>query len=85
MIDIVFNMTQVLWRLVLVFLCYLGGIDPSGWMTFMASMASPTTSLVFLGSLGLRLISKRGGLGLSLVLGSLIAGLLVDVLLVFFR
>ncbi len=52
----------------------------------MASMASPTTALVLLGSLGLRLISEvRGAVGLSLVfvLGSLIPRLLVGVILVF--
>ncbi len=70
-------MAQVLWRLIL--LCYLGSIDPSGWV------ASLTTALVFLGGLDLRLISRRGGLGLSLVLGGLITGLSVDVLFVFFR
>ncbi len=69
----------------LILLRYLGSIDPGGWM---ASMASPTTVLVFLGSLGLRLISGGGGaVGLSLVfvLGGLILGLSVGVLLVFFR
>ncbi len=50
----------------------------------MASMASLTTAFVFFGSLGLRLISRRGGLGLSLVLGRLIAEFPIDVLLVFF-
>ncbi len=53
-------------------------------MTSMASMGSPTTLLIFLGSLSLRLISKKGGLGLSLILGSFIAGLSIGVLLVFF-
>ncbi len=74
-------MAQVLQRLVL--LCYLGGIHLSSWM---ASIASSTTALVFLGSLGLRLISGGGGaIGLSLVfiLGGLILGLPVSVLLVF--
>ncbi len=48
-------------------------------------MASPTTALVFLGSLGLRLISGGGIMGLSLVfvLGSLIMGLPIGVLLLF--
>ncbi len=51
-------------------------------------MASPTTALVFLGGLGLRLISRgEGAVGLNLVFvfGGLILGLLVGVLLVFFR
>ncbi len=52
-------------------------------------MASPTTALVFLGSLGLRLMLISGGrgvVGLSLVfvLGALALGLPVGVLLVFF-
>ncbi len=53
----------------------------------MASIASPTTAYVLLGSLGLRLISGSGGVvGLSLVfvLGDLIVGLPVGVLLAFF-
>ncbi len=83
MIGIIFDMAQVLWRLV--FLCYLGSIDPGSWM---ASIASPTTALVFLGSLGLRLISKGGGaVGLNLIfvlLRYLVLGLSVGVLLVFF-
>ncbi len=54
-----------------------------------SSMASPATALVFLGSLGLRLIliSEGGGVvGLSLVfvLGGLALGLSVGVLLIFF-
>ncbi len=50
-------------------------------------MASPTTALVFFGSLGLRLISiSRGVMGLSFVfvLGGLALGLLVGVFFVFF-
>ncbi len=50
-------------------------------------MASPSTALVFLGGLGLRLISGGGravGLSLVFVLGGLILGLLVGVILVFF-
>ncbi len=80
MIGVGLDVAQVLWRLVL--LCYLGSIDPSGWM------ASSTTALVFLGGLSLRLISGgRGVVGLSLVfvLGGFILELLVDVLLVSFR
>ncbi len=76
MVGVALDMAEVLRRLV--FLCYLSSIDSSSWM------ASPTTALVFFGGLGLRLISKRGGLGLSLVLGGLIAGLLIGILLVFF-
>ncbi len=79
MAGITLNVTQVLWHLV--FLCYLGSIDPSSWM------ASPTTALVFLGGLGLRLISGGGGaVGLSLVfvLGGHILGLPVGVFVVFF-
>ncbi len=71
-------MAQVFWRLVL--LCYLSSIGPSGWM------ASPMTALVFLGGLGLRLISGSGGIGLSLVfIRGLVAGLLIDILFLFFR
>ncbi len=55
-----------------------------------SSMASPTTALVFLGSLGLKLmlVSEGGGVvGLSLVfvLGGLALGLSVGVLLVLGR
>ncbi len=77
--GVTFDVAQVFWRLVL--FRYLGSIDPGGWMAF---IASPTTILVFFGSLGLRLISRRGGLGLSLVLRGLIAGLSVGVFLLFF-
>ncbi len=80
MTGVTLDMTQVLRRLI--FLHYLSSIDPSGWM------ASLTTAFVFLGGLGLRLISRgRGAVGLSFifVLGGLILGLSVGVLLVFFR
>ncbi len=53
----------------------------------MASIASPTTTLVLLGSLSRRLISRSGrivGLSLVFVLGGLILRLQVGVLLVFF-
>ncbi len=56
-------------------------------MASVTSMASPSTALVFLRSLGLRLISGGGGaVGLSLVfvLGGLALGLSVGVLFVFF-
>ncbi len=79
MVGVVLDVAQVLRRLVL--LRYLGSINLSGWM------ASPTTAFVFLGGLGLRLISEGGGaVGLSLVfiLGGLILGLPVGVLLEFF-
>ncbi len=79
MAGVALDVAQVLWRLVL--LRYLSSIDPNGWMT------SPMTALVFFGGLGLRLISGSGGaVGLSLVfiLRSLILGLLVGVLFVFF-
>ncbi len=80
--GIVLDVAQVLGRLIL--FCYLGSIDPGGWM---ASMASPTTALIFLESLGLRLISGGGGaVGFSLVfvLRGLILGLPVGILFVFF-
>ncbi len=83
MAGIALDVAQVLWCLVL--FRYLGSIDPGGWMA--SSMTSPTTALVFLGSLSLRLISGGGGaVGLSLVfvLGGLALGLLVGILLVFF-
>ncbi len=50
-------------------------------------MTPPTTALIFLGSLGLRLISKGRVVGLSLVfvLGSLALGLSVGVFLVLGR
>ncbi len=80
MTDVALDMAQVLRCLVLLY--YLGSINPSGWM------ASPTTALVFLGGLGLRLISGSGGavrLSLVFVFRGLILGLPVGVLLVFFR
>ncbi len=86
MTGIALDVAQVLWCLVLVLFRYLGSIDSGGWMA--SSMASPTTALVFLGSLGLRLILVSGGggvVGLSLVfvLGGLALGLSVGVLLGF--
>ncbi len=82
MTGVALDVAQVLWCLVL--FRYLGSIDPGGWMA--SSMTSSATALVFLGSLGLRLISGgRGAVGLSLVfvLGGLALGLSIDVLLVF--
>ncbi len=77
--GVALDVAQVLGRLV--FFRYLDSIDLSGWM------ASPTTALVFLGVLGLRLISRSGvtvGLSLVFVLGGLILGLPIRVFLVFF-
>ena len=67
--------------LVLVLLCYLSCIDPSGWITLPTSMM-----LIFLGGLGLKLISGRRQMGLSLffILESFIAMLPIGVILVFF-
>ncbi len=83
MIGVALDVAQVLRCLVL--LRYLGSIDPGGWMA--SSMTSPMTALVFLGSLGLRLISRGGVVGLSLVfvLGGLALGLSVGVFLVLGR
>ena len=79
-ISIVFDVTQV-FSFVLIFFCYLGGINPSGWI------ASTTTAFIFLGSLGLRLISKKGIVRLILIfvlVRSFIAMLPKGVVLVFF-
>ncbi len=83
MTGVALDVAQVLRCLVL--FRYLGSIDPGGWMA--SSMAYLVTALVFLGSLGLRLISggKVVGLSLIFVLGSLALGLSVGVLLVFGR
>ncbi len=74
-IGITLDVAQV-FSLILVLLCYLSGVDPSGWM------ASPTAALVFLWGLGLRLISKKGIVRLSLVFWSLISVFLIGVVLV---
>ena len=58
--SIVLDVAQVL-SFVLILFCYLGNIDLSNWMT------SLTIALVFLRGLGLRLISGRRIVGLSLV------------------
>ncbi len=82
MTGIALDMAQVLWCLI--FFRYLGSIDPGSWMA--SSIASPVTALVFLGGLGLRLISGGGeamGLSLVFVLGGLILGVPVGILLVF--
>ncbi len=77
-------MAQIL-DLIIILFYYLGDIDLSGSMIF---IASPTTIFVFLGGLALRLISKRWIVEISFVFvfvfGSLIAGLPKDVFLVFF-
>ncbi len=81
--GITLHMAQVLWYLFL--FRYLGSVHLDGSMA--SSMTSPTTALVFLGSLGLRLVSGGGevvGLSLVFVLGGFAVGLLVGVLLVFF-
>ena len=67
--------------LVLFFFDYFCGINPNGWMV------SLLASVPFFGVLGLKLISGRRGIGLSLVpiLGSLIAMLLLGVFFVLFR
>ena len=79
LIGVTLDMAQVL-GLVFVLFYYLSCIDPSGWITSPTSM-----TLVFLGSLGFRLISRRQWMGLSLffILGSLIAVLPIGVVLVF--
>ncbi len=79
MAGVTFDIAQILWHFVLILLCYFGSIDPSGWI------ASSTTALIFFGSLGLRLISRKRGLGLSLIfiLGGFIAGLSIGDLFVF--
>ncbi len=77
--GIAFDAAQV-FGLILILLCYLGGIDPSGWIT------SPSTTPVFFGGLGLRLIGGGGIMGLSLIfvlVGGLVAGRPIGVLLVF--
>ncbi len=74
--GIALDVVQVL-SIIFVFLCYLGGIDPSSWM------ASPTTILVFFGDLGLRLISRRGIVRLGLIFWSLILVLPIGVILIF--
>ena len=80
--DVILNIAQVL-SFVLIFFCYLGGVNLSSWIT------SPLLfSLTFLGveGLGLRLISRRRwivGLSLFFVLvGSLVTLLPIDIILV---
>ncbi len=84
MIGVALDVAPVLWCLV--FFRSLSSIDSGTWMA--SSMASPTTALIFLGGLDLRLISGgRGAMGLSLVfvIGGLVLVLPVGVFLVFLR
>ena len=84
LIDVALDMAQVL-GLILIFLCYLGGIDSNGWLTSFLSFF-----LMFLrvGSLGLRLISERRRIiGISLFfipIRSLVVLLLIGVVFVLF-
>ena len=78
-VGITLNVVQVL-SLIPVFLCYLGGINPSGWR------ASLPIVLILYGGLGLKLISGRGTVRLSFFFvftGSLIVRLLIGIFLVF--
>ncbi len=81
LVGVVLDIAQILGLiLVLVFLCYLSGIDPNSWI------ASLPTSLSFLRGLGLRLISEvviRLCLFLDFV-RSLIAIPPIGVVLIFF-
>ncbi len=75
-VGIAFDVTQIL-SLILILLYYLDSIDSNGLIS------PPMTMLVFFGGLDLRLISKRGILGLGLVfvfIGGLVVGLLIGVL-----
>ena len=77
--SITLNVAQVL-GLILVLLYYLDGIKLSSWM------ASLPIFLTLFGGLGLRLISGRGVMGLSLLLifvESLIAVLPIGIFLIF--
>ena len=78
--GITLDVTHVL-DLILVFLCYLDAIDRKGWR------ASLPTFLTLFPGLGLRLISGRGVMGLSLFFvfaRSFITVLLIGVFLVLF-
>ena len=72
-------MAQVL-SLVLIFFCYIGDVNFSGWKAFLSIF------LMLLGNLGLKLISGRGGIRFNLVfiLGNLIVVLPIGVFFVFF-
>ncbi len=78
LISVAFDTAQVL-GLILIIFYYLSAIDPSGWMT------SLITALVLLRGLDLRLISRRGIVGLShvfVLVGSFIAGLPIGILFI---
>ena len=60
LVGITLDVAQVL-GLIFIFVHYLDGVDLSGWGF------SSSISLTLLGDLGRRLISRRGGMGLSLV------------------
>ena len=80
-VGITLDVGQV-FSLILIPLCYLGGVDPGDWR------GSLSIFLTFLGGLGLRLISGREVMGLSLLfiyVGSLIAVLPIDIFLVLFN
>ena len=68
--------------LIFIFFCYLNGINPSSWMTFLIIVFD------FFENLGLRLISSRKIVGLNLIfvfIRSLIVMLLIAIVLVFFN
>ena len=75
--GIALDMAQIL-GLVFFFFDYLGGINPSGWTVSLLAFVT------FFRVLGLRLISSKKGMRLSLfpILGSLIAAVPVSVILV---
>ena len=80
-IGITVDVAHVL-GLILVFLCYFDGIDPGS-----LKKASPPIFLIFFGGLGLRLISGKRVMRLSLffvLAESLIAILLIGMFLVLF-
>ena len=81
--GVALDIAQIL-GFILIFLYYLGGINPSGWMTSLSTFLA----LFRIESLGLRLISKkRRVVGLSLffiLVGSLITMLPIGVIFIFF-
>lgn len=80
--SIIFDIAQVL-SFLFIFFCYLSNIDPNSWITsLIVSMM-----VVFLRSLGLRLISRRRIMRLSIVLIFVFISIpvfLIGVILVFF-
>ena len=79
-VGITLDVAQIL-GFIIVFLCYLSGVDPIGWRV---SLSIP---LMLLGGLGLRLITRKGVMRLSLFLalfGSLVAMLPIGIFLGFF-